>query len=63
MSKLLQQIQVVHSCQSQHQPIRCDFCIGDHPNSHGSYQNNSSEEEIIHEQQVKTRWFLQQQLS
>jgi len=46
MSKLPQQIQVSHSCQSQHQPMRCDFCGGDHPNGHCSYQNNPFKEDI-----------------
>ena len=37
------QLYVVHSSQSQSQSIRCDFCEGDHPNGHCSYQNNSPE--------------------
>jgi len=46
MAKLPQQLHVVHSSQSHSQPIRCDFCGGDHPNGHYSYQNNSSEVEV-----------------
>ena len=45
-SKLPQQLQVVKSSQSQTQPIQCDFCGGDDPNDHCSYQNNSSEGEV-----------------
>jgi len=45
MAKLPQQLYVVHSSQSQSQPIRCDFCGGDHPNGHYFYQNNSPEAE------------------
>ena len=37
MAKLPQQLHVVHSSRSQIQPIRCDFCGGDHPNGHYSY--------------------------
>jgi len=40
MAKLPQQLYVVHSSQSQSESIRCDFCGGDHPNDHCSYQNN-----------------------
>jgi len=46
MAKLPQQLHVVHSCQSQSQPIRCDFCGGDHLNGHYFYQNNSLEAEV-----------------
>jgi len=45
MAKFPQQLYVVHSSQSQSQSIKCDFCGGDHPNGHYSYQNNSSEAE------------------
>jgi len=45
MDKLPQHLYVVHSSQSQSQSIRCDFCGGDHPNGHYSYQNNSPEAE------------------
>jgi len=43
MPNFPQQLHVVHSSQSQSQPIWCDFCEGDHPNGHCSYQNNSPE--------------------
>jgi len=46
ISKLPQQLQVVQSSQSHTQLIRCDFCRGNRPNGHCSYQNNSSEVEI-----------------
>jgi len=46
MAKLPQQLHVVHSSQSQSHPIRCDFCGGDHPNGHCSYQNNSPEAKV-----------------
>ena len=45
MAKLTQQLYVVHSSQSQSQPIKCDFCGGDHPNGHCFYQNNSPKAE------------------
>ena len=45
MDKFPQQLYVVHSSQSQSQSIRCEFCEGDHPNGHCSYQNNSPEAE------------------
>jgi len=45
MAKLSQQLYVVHSSQSQSQPIRCNFCGGDHPKRHCFYQNNSLEAE------------------
>jgi len=38
MAKLPQQLHVVHSSQSQSIPIKYDFCGGDHPNGHCSYQ-------------------------
>jgi len=41
MDKLPQHLYVVHSSQS----FWCDFCGGDHPNGHCSYQNNSPEVE------------------
>ena len=37
MDKFPEQLQVVQSFQSQSQPIRCDFCGGDHPNDDCSY--------------------------
>ncbi|XP_027903621.1 uncharacterized protein LOC114163516 [Vigna unguiculata] len=43
MSKLPEQLQVVQSSPSQ-QPMRCDFCGGDHPNGHCSYQSSSQGE-------------------
>jgi len=43
MTKLPQQLYVVHSSQGQSQSIRCDFCGGVHPNGHCFYQNNSPE--------------------
>ena len=43
MAKLPQKLYVVHSSQNHSQPIRCDFCGGDHPNGHCFYQNNSPE--------------------
>ena len=46
MAKLPQQLHVVHSSQSQSQPIRCDLCGSDHPNGHCSYQNNSPKVEV-----------------
>jgi len=46
MSKLPQQILVIQSSQSQNQSMRYDFCGGDNPNGHCSYQNNLSEEEV-----------------
>jgi len=45
MDKFPQHLYVVHSSQSQSQSIRCDFCGGDHPNGHCSYQNNPPEVE------------------
>jgi len=46
MAKLPQQLQAVQLYKSQRQPIRCDFCGGDNPNGHCSYQNNSSGVEV-----------------
>ncbi|XP_027941135.1 uncharacterized protein LOC114194932 [Vigna unguiculata] len=43
MFKLPEQLQVVQSSPSQ-QPMRCDFCGGDHPNGHCSYQSSSQGE-------------------
>ncbi|XP_027922561.1 uncharacterized protein LOC114180442 [Vigna unguiculata] len=43
MFKLLEQLQVVQSSPSQ-QPMRCDFCGGDHPTGHCSYQSTSQRE-------------------
>jgi len=43
MSKLPEQLQVVQTSTSQ-QPMRCDFCGGDQPNGHCSYQNSSQGE-------------------
>jgi len=43
MAKLPQKLHAVHSSQSQTIPIRCDFCGGDHPNCHCTYQTNSPE--------------------
>jgi len=45
MAKLSQQLHVVHLSQSQSQSIRFDFCGGDHPNGHCTYQHNSPEAE------------------
>ena len=45
MAKFPQQLHVVHTSQSQSQSIKYDFCGGDHPNGHCSYQNNSFEVE------------------
>jgi len=46
MSKMPQQLQVVHFYQSQTQSMKCDFCGGDHLNGHCSFKNNPSEEEV-----------------
>jgi len=46
MSKLPQQLQVVHSSESHNQSMKCDFCGGDHPNGHCSLQNNPFEEDV-----------------
>ena len=46
ISKLPQQLHVVQSSQCQTQSMKCDFCEGDHPNGHCSYQNNMPEEEV-----------------
>jgi len=46
MSKLSQQLHLLLSSQSQTQVMKCDFCGGDHPNGHCSYQNNSSEAKV-----------------
>jgi len=43
---LPEQLQVVHSSQSQSQSMKYDFCGGDHPNGHCSYQNNPPEEKV-----------------
>jgi len=43
MSKLPEQLQVVQTSTSQ-QPMRCDFCGGDHPNGHCSYHSSSQGE-------------------
>jgi len=45
MAKLSQDLYVVHSSQSQSQPIMCDFCGHDHPNRYCLYQNNSPKTE------------------
>jgi len=45
IAKLPQQLHVVHSSQSQSQPIRYDFCGDDNLNGHCFYQNNSLEDE------------------
>jgi len=46
MAKLSQQLQEGQFFESQNQPIRCDFCEGDHPNGHYCYKNNSSEAKV-----------------
>ena len=46
IAKQPQNLNVVHSSQSQTIPIWCDFCGGDHPNGHCSYQTNSPEAEV-----------------
>jgi len=46
MAKLPQKLHVVQSFQSQNIPIKCDFCGGDHPNGHCSYQTTSPEAEV-----------------
>jgi len=46
MTLLPQKFHAVQSLQSQNVPLRCDFCGGDHPNGHCSYQNNAYEAEV-----------------
>ena len=41
MSKLSQQLHVVHSSQSQSQELRCELCEGDHSNGHCAYQSTT----------------------
>jgi len=43
ISNLPQQLEVMHSYQSPIQLMKCDFCGGNHPNGHFSFENNSSE--------------------
>ncbi|XP_047166272.1 uncharacterized protein LOC124835393 [Vigna umbellata] len=45
MANLLEQLKAVQSSPSQ-QPMRCNFCGGDHPNGHCSYQSSPREGEI-----------------
>jgi len=40
-----QQLYIVHSSQRQSQSIRCNFCGGDHPNGHCSYEYHSPKAE------------------
>lgn len=46
MSNLPKQLHVVQSSQGQNQAMKCDFCGGNHPNGHCSYQNHQVEEEV-----------------
>jgi len=45
ISKLPQQLQGVQFFQSQTQPIKCDFCKGDYPNSSEAEVNYMSNQE------------------
>ncbi|XP_052734103.1 uncharacterized protein LOC128196651 [Vigna angularis] len=45
MANLPEQLKAVQSPPSQ-QPMRCNFCGGDHPNGHCSYQSSSQEGEV-----------------
>jgi len=63
MAKLLQQLHVVHSSQSQSQELRCELCGGDHSNGHGAYSNTSSEEKVFYmEEHEKQGSFQKHQL-
>ncbi|XP_052730484.1 uncharacterized protein LOC108341253 [Vigna angularis] len=45
MANLPEQLKAVQSSPSQ-QPMRCNFCGGDHPNGHCSYQSSPQEGEV-----------------